>query len=210
VWRQNEIHDQDDDLMWNATIDDLNGGRTRQFAIRRDRTQLRYNEVLQAWQEDEPFRAFFVALLADAPFASYRWETPPITTETVGRPFEFVLLDAPGLEREPDPAAFADQLDAVRDDNSVVAFANLGNDALLIVPRDAGAPSAYGHLAAFVRQAPEAQRHALWRVVGASMQARVSDTPTWLSTAGMGVPWLHVRLDSRPKYYAFRPYTKIA
>ncbi|MGI9175867.1 MAG: DUF6940 family protein [Rhodothermales bacterium] len=24
----------------------------------------------------------------------------------------------------------------------------------------------------------------------------------WLSTAGGGVSWLHVRLDSRPKYYA--------
>ena len=30
--------------------------------------------------------------------------------------------------------------------------------------------------------------------------------PTWLSTAGMGVSWLHVRLDSQPKYYGFAAY----
>ena len=33
--------------------------------------------------------------------------------------------------------------------------------------------------------------------------------PTWLSTEGSGVPWLHVRLDSYPKYYhtdAYRSY----
>jgi len=29
---------------------------------------------------------------------------------------------------------------------------------------------------------------------------------TWLSTSGLGVGWLHVRLDSRPKYYTYEPY----
>ena len=35
-------------------------------------------------------------------------------------------------------------------------------------------------------------------------------TPTWVSTAGGGVAWLHVRLDSAPKYYTHRPYTRFA
>jgi hypothetical protein len=30
--------------------------------------------------------------------------------------------------------------------------------------------------------------------------------PIWLSTAGMGVAWLHIRLDERPKYYSHKPY----
>ena len=30
----------------------------------------------------------------------------------------------------------------------------------------------------------------------------------WLSTAGLGVYWLHLRLDTRPKYYSFQPYRK--
>ncbi len=41
---------------------------------------------------------------------------------------------------------------------------------------------------------------------GQEMEKRVSDKPVWLSTAGGGVPWLHVRLDNRPKYYSYRPY----
>lgn len=28
----------------------------------------------------------------------------------------------------------------------------------------------------------------------------------WMSTAGISTPWLHVRLDSRPKYYHYGPY----
>jgi hypothetical protein len=28
----------------------------------------------------------------------------------------------------------------------------------------------------------------------------------WVSTSGLGVPWVHVRLDERPKYFQFGPY----
>jgi len=38
------------------------------------------------------------------------------------------------------------------------------------------------------------------------MQKRINAKRVWLSTAGMGVSWLHVRLDDRPKYYGHRPY----
>ena len=38
------------------------------------------------------------------------------------------------------------------------------------------------------------------------LAARIDAHPVWLSTAGHGVAWLHVRLDSQPKYYRYRPY----
>jgi hypothetical protein len=28
----------------------------------------------------------------------------------------------------------------------------------------------------------------------------------WVSTSGLGVYWLYIRLDSFPKYYNFQPY----
>jgi hypothetical protein len=176
------------------------------YALRRDRAPIGYRDVLRLWREDEGFRSYFISLLADASFAGYRWETPPITSATVDREFEFVLLDAPGIDRAPDTRAFAEQFDSAGAGQHVVAFSNLGNDAVLVVPCPLGPPGAYVHLAAFVRQAPVAQVHELWRVVGESMEARLNAKPTWLSTAGMGVSWLHVRLDSRPKYYGFAEY----
>jgi hypothetical protein len=107
--------------------------------------------------------------------------------------------------RRPDPEAFAEHFRGASE-ASVLAFPNLSGDALMVVPCPLAADSAYGHLAAFVREAPEAQRDALWLAVGEAMSRRMSAKPVWLSTAGAGVSWLHVRLDDRPKYYGHEPY----
>jgi hypothetical protein len=180
-------------------------GRIIKVAIDLDSSPVSYAEVLRHWQEDADFRSWFIALLADSPFSAFRWETPPITTAKANRPFEFALLDSPGLAAKPDAEAFAEHFRAANT-GGVIEFPNLGRDAILIVPCPDGPLLAYGHLAAFVRQAPDAQKHELWELVGAVMERRLGTKPVWLSTAGAGVSWLHVRLDDRPKYYGFKPY----
>lgn len=191
--------------MWTSRTERLSNGRAIKIAVDLDSSPVSYAEALRRWRDDADFRSFFTSLLADAPFAAFRWETPPISIATADRPFEFVLLDSPGLGGDPDAEAFAEHFDGAPEDG-VVAFSNLGKDAILIVPCPRGPHAAYGHLGAFVRQAPEAQRHALWERVGAAMERRLGARPVWLSTAGAGVSWLHVRLDDRPKYYGFEGY----
>jgi hypothetical protein len=191
--------------MWDCTRELIFGRRAMRYVPLRGGTPVPYRDVVQYWQDDEPFRSFFISLLASSKFAGYRWETPPVTAATADRPFEFVLLDAVGIERAPEPKAFAEQFRSAGG-RQVVTFPNLGNDAVLVVPTALGPSAAYVHLAAFVRHAPAAQVHALWRAVGAAVGSRLSVKPVWVSTAGMGVAWLHVRLDDRPKYYGFAPY----
>ena len=125
------------------------------------------------------------------------------------RPFECVLLDSPALARKPDPNAFAEHFGNAAPNEIVLAFPNLGHDALLVVPCPNAEPSIYGHLATFVRGAPEPQKHSLWELVGKVMEEKLGPVPVWLSTAGAGVSWLHVRLDKRPKYYGFGPYRNL-
>jgi hypothetical protein len=191
--------------MWATRSELTASGRLLKVAIDLDSSPVSYAEVLRRWQQDASFRSWFIALLADSPFVAFRWETPPITAATADRPFEFVLLDSPGLAQKPDANPFADHFDSAAA-GGVVEFPNLGKDAILVVPCPTGSQSAYGHLAAFVRLAPEPQQHALWALVGGVMQRRLNDKPVWLSTAGAGVSWLHVRLDDRPKYYGYRPF----
>jgi len=191
--------------MWTFRSEELPGGSGRRFTLARAGRQATFAEVVWAWQTDPAFRVWWNALLAGVPFSAYRWETPGMTAGTLSHAFEFVALDEPTLARRPDPEAFAEHF---RDapESGVVTFPNLRGDALMVVPCPLAADSAYGHLAAFVREAPEAQRDALWLAVGEAMARRVSTKPVWLSTAGAGVSWLHVRLDDRPKYYGHEQY----
>jgi hypothetical protein len=190
--------------MWATRIDVLSNGRVRRVRLLRDGAAISYADVVEHWRADEPFRAFFAALLADPPFEAYFWETPPVTQATAARAFEFVLVDSPELAAlAPEPEAFAGRFIPSQ---AVATFPNLAGDALLVAPAPQGPPAAHAHLAAFARGAPTEQQHALWQAVGAAVARRLSSTPIWLSTSGLGVAWLHVRLDQRPKYYMYAPY----
>jgi hypothetical protein len=197
-------------MAWKSRSEKIAEGRGLRFVIDLDSSPASYAQVLRSWRDDAEFRSLFIALLANAPFSAYRWETPPITAATSSRVFEFVVLDSPGLAGNPSKDAFARHFDSAAMKRGVVEFPNLGNDAILVVPCPQGATSAYGHLAEFVREAPEPQRHALWTLVGEAMERRLGAAPVWLSTAGAGVPWLHVRLDDRPKYYGYGAYRVFA
>lgn len=79
---------------------------------------------------------------------------------------------------------------------------------MLVVPRPMGDPAPCLHLASFVRDASPSHVDALLAAVGQALgeRRRLHPATIWLSTAGLGVDWLHVRLDSRPKYYRHEPY----
>lgn len=196
--------------MWTSHTEQLPNSQAIKFTVELEASPLSYAEAIRRWRTDADFRSFFIELLASAPFPAFRWETPPITHGGAGRPFEFVVLNSPGLESEPDAEAFQEHFTGSAASRGVVSFSNLGKDAILVVPCPVGPSIGYAHLAAFVRRAPVEQRHALWEVVGEAVERRLGTAPVWVSTAGMGVSWLHVRLDDRPKYYGYKPYRLFA
>jgi len=165
-----------------------------------------FEEVWRAWQSDESFRDFWIASLRGNPFEAYCWECPPVNELNRSRPFECVFVSSPSLAHvTPEPELFAEHY---RANQGVSTFGNLSGDALLVVPRPTAPGDEYAHLARFTRSAPANQQHAFWQAVGDAMAARLNAAPTWLSTAGHGVAWLHVRLDSSPKYYRHAEYRR--
>jgi hypothetical protein len=190
-------------MMWEFHSEALPDCRGLYFRVLYNGHSATVEQVLDAMQSDAGFRSQFTSELAAIPYASFRWETPSVRMTTRNATWEFVALDSPGLARNPDRNAFADHF---HDEQDVVTFANLGGDATLVVPCPRTTDSAYGHLAAFVRSAPPDQQHALWQAVASAMRKRIGKKPVWLSTAGAGVSWLHIRLDDRPKYYGYAPY----
>ncbi len=194
--------------MLSPTVTEIESGRKLLYAFNVNETRVSYGDVLRRWEANAGFRARFNQLLADAPFEAYRWETPPISNESLDRPFEFVLVNTPGFAtRATDTTSFAEHFPNGSDEPDIVSFTNLRRDATLIVPtRQTKDHDVYNHLAAFIRRAPRAQSDALWRFTARRVVELVSKQTVWLNTAGAGVAWLHVRLDSTPKYYGHAPY----
>jgi len=192
--------------MWQARTEVLSGGDTRRITFHIADRPMSFRNALALWQSDTEFVEWFDDLLRASPFDACFWETPPVTSMSIDRDFECVLVNAPAFAGgPPDSHAFAEYF-AAQPDDDVLTFPNLGSDAELVVPAPRAPPSVYRHLLAFARGAPHSQRMALWCAVGAAVETRLGDQPLWLSTAGLGIFWLHVRLDSRPKYYTHGAY----
>lgn len=190
--------------VWDArTVEVPSGKRIQVF---QKHLRLSFRQLFTLLENDSDFRRWYSQILAECAFDAFYWEHPPLSLETFDSDAEFVLLSAPSLAGiRPEPRPFESQF-ASQPDTDILVFPNLGGDALLIVPRPVGPLAAYPHLAAFLRYGPEEQVHALWQFAASAVRDNLSSTPQWLSTAGLGVAWLHLRLDTRPKYYRFAPY----
>lgn len=131
------------------------------------------------------------------------WECAPVSADLASTPVRFVVVYSEAVgDLEPDPSAFAEHLSGFGD---AVAFWNLRRDSRLVAPPETGP---YSHLQAFLQYADPHEKAELFEVVAAELRSwwQRTDDPVWLSTHGLGVSWLHVRLDARPKYYTHRPY----
>lgn len=163
---------------------------------------LAWGQVAEDWQAAGG--ATLGAVIAGCPWPAVFWECPPTTAASREERFECVLAEAPGLAGvRADPRPFRGQLP-----EPVNTFWNLGHDAALVAPAP---PGDWPHLAAFCRSAPVDLQQALWAHAGTALLAWWASTPdpVWLSTSGLGVAWLHLRLDQRPKYYTHERYLAV-
>ncbi|MGQ0622001.1 MAG: DUF6940 family protein [Panacagrimonas sp.] len=175
-------------------------------SILRAGSPVSFQQVLARWTDSAEFRAFWVRCLRRVPFEACCWELPPLTSAVLSRDFECVFVEDRELAQTwTDRKAFAGPF-AQAAPSDFAVFDNLGGDASLIAPCPRGEANAYTHLARFVRHAPVDQVEGIWQALAQVAAGRIGEAPLWLSTAGRGVSWLHLRLDSTPKYYRHQPY----
>lgn len=181
---------------------------------------LKYARVVSLLKTDAEFRDDFFDVLrrglqsfSDGDVSAYFFETPPVNMDNFeSTDFEFVLIAAQEFSKaQPDVTAFEKYFDKCSG-SGVVSFHNLGKDAMLVVPclpQKYESLDTFAHLANFMRTGSEEQMHDFWIEVATQMEKRVAgqgQKKVWLSTCGLGIFWLHMRLDGRPKYYSFPPF----
>lgn len=190
--------------MWEAETSDIRSGH--KYRVLDDDAPLTFRQFFELLGSSADFAAWYSGTLAKSDAVAFYWELPPLTNTVIENDLEFVLIDAPMLARLPaEPAPFASLFEQHSGDD-VIVFPNLGGDAILVAPCPRGPNDTYPHLAEFLRKGEQEQIRELWHVVAGTLLDRLSDTPVWLSSAGLGVAWLHLRLDIRPKYYSYRAY----
>jgi hypothetical protein len=136
------------------------------------------------------------------------FECEPFSSQDPEAPFRFAIIPArPGTRHRPDPGPFLAYIEATT--AAVVAFPNLEHDATLVIPtinpatyRSRTFPN-YLSLVQFMRRADVLTISAFWTTVAEQVLelAAHSCAPLWLSTSGLAVHWLHMRISSAPNYY---------
>ena len=167
--------------------------------------ELTFSEVLNLWKDHSEFTTWYIDSLNALGFEEFFWEHPALKTAFLNKPYELVVLKSTGFARRAiNETAFAEKFNSQK---SIAVFPNLGNNAVLVVPAKETNAEIYKHLSSFLRSDALPQKLELFQKVAETVFSELSNNKTiWLSTAGMGVIWLHVRLDERPKYYKSNAY----
>ncbi|CAG8508056.1 22668_t:CDS:2, partial [Racocetra persica] len=105
----------------------------------------------------------------------------PVSSNTIDKEFEFVLVKSEALNSiRQDYSSFQEHF-RKSSDNQAVSFLSFSGDTLIVpVPK-----------------------------VGEKMEENLinaNGATRWLSTSGLGISYLHVRIDRRPKYYSHQEY----
>lgn len=192
--------------MW-TKVDIQNEQSVQRFRLKEKDNFISHRQFLTLLSENEEFIRWYNRLLADSEFDAFFWENKPMTEQNLDHDYECTLVESGLLSRvSPDTTTFDSYFE---DDSDVVQFPNLGGDARLIVPCPVAEDSVYTQIGNFVRDAPDHQVQNLWKHVGNEMLNQVQKEPRWLSTSRLGVYWLHVRIDSVPKYYQTEEYKTV-
>ena len=197
---------------WQATSSLLHHNTHRvRISDTRDGRQLTFADVIQLMEDDSAFCLFFSKVLRDSPFEHFFWECPAVNAISVGNTlYEHVTVQAFGFSAA-SPKNFEAHFTHTK---AVVTFQNLGRDAMLVCPcpKEPQDNKHFGHLAAFVRASRGEMQELqikMWMTVGRTLREYLHTRgreSIWLNTEGSGVPWVHVRLDHRPKYYHHAAY----
>lgn len=178
---------------------------TVRFCLKKNEHYLSFAEVFELWKTDASFVKFYKEELLKLNFQAFYWEHPALKTAFLEKPYECILQRSRPLEHlSINETAFQSHLFLKE---KVADFRNLGKDARLVIPTKKTDQEIYNHFGKFLRLAEEEQVIEFFQRVGKIIIEEIGQQESiWLNTAGLGVIWLHIRMDTRPKYYKTGSY----
>ncbi len=149
--------------------------------------------------KNKTFRSTCTRILQSVSYPDYVWYLCKIEKGYETNPFKFIVKQTV-LDCKEDPKTF----DAVNFDKSMNIIPNLSKNALLLVPKylQKSRNGCYTSIAKFMRYGPPSQVDDFWKILAEILTYKID---AWISTHGHGVCYLHLRIDSQPKYLEWVP-----
>ena len=175
--------------------------------VMNSKSQKNWNSELSMWAKGlPPENIERHALSSNIPIM---WQTSPCTKGKMAYNYVDELVfghttSSKLMNAVPNYDSFRSYIDNAPE-NDVVSFYNLSGDTLLVVPTPSGNKN-YSSILYFMQSASNEQIKLLWkRVALETIKFVEKHNVAWISTHGLGVPWLHIRISSQPKYYGNSP-----
>lgn len=137
------------------------------------------------------------------------FECIPVSFKTLKTTFRFVIITTNLFKNiQPNSQPFQSYFNGK---SLTTSFLGKSGDVLLVVPQPMNNVSeiTYTHLYNFIKYgSPEYFKNVFAeciKLLCETMQEN-KNTKYWLSTSGLGVSWLHFRIDTIPKYYNYEEY----
>lgn len=201
----------DNNKFWSYNSQKINDN-TYKYKITLGGTQLSFRDFIAFSKNKKTafFQAFQGALKdANAKFPAYFWKCPPVSQKTLEKPFEFVVIKSDTLNNIQQNYSSFQEYFGKSSDNQVVSFLGFNGGILISpVPKD---PADYKNISQFTKNAPEEQQQALWKEVANKLREELEkdhEAPRWLNAEGLGVYYLHVRIDKTNRFYGDYPEYK--
>ena len=128
----------------------------------------------------------------------YFWRTT-VQSSKKDLPYkEEFLEDERLLNKKQDLKTFEEKF---KKEKYAVSFPNLSGDTILVVPVPRKGKR-FTNMFYFMNNASEIQKKELWKKVAEQAKEFLkTNENVWISTHGLGVNYLHVRICNNPKYY---------
>lgn len=153
----------------------------------------------------ESFRNQIIQIFLESKFVNVFWEFPPYSTSTTQNMAEFAFVTTSNFDKA-NSSSFSEYLKGKKD-GEIVMFKNPSGDTDLITINSSNTNNqTFCHIMEFMTNATYENKHNLLKKIGEEMikhtNGKNAKNPIYLSTHGHGVPWLHVRICNKPKYYS--------
>ena len=153
---------------------------------------MKWSEVLSQWESGNYPK---VPKEIKSP---YFWRTSVQSSKKDLQYKEEFLEDERLLNKKQDLKTFEEKF---KKEKYAVSFSNLSGDTILVVPVPRKGKR-FTNMFYFMNNASEIQKKELWKKVAEQANEFLkTNEKIWISTHGLGVNYLHVRICNNPKYY---------